>query len=130
MSRLMNYAAEKSLIPASPMAGMKRRDLTLISSDRALADDEIRAIWAATGEMGYPFGTLMRALLLTGQRKADWENARWSEIDKVEQWLSIPQERYKVRSRGHIVPLVGPTWAMVEGLPRWNGKDPHLTRFS
>ena len=52
MSRLLNYAAEKSLIPASPMAGMKRRDLTLVSSERALTDDEIRAVWAATGEDG------------------------------------------------------------------------------
>jgi integrase len=126
MSRLLNYAAEKSLIPASPMAGMKRRDLTLVSSDRVLADDEIRAVWAATGDMAYPFGTLIRALLLTGQRRQDWEDARWSEIDAAERWLSIPKERYKVRTRGHIVPLIGPAWALVEGLPRWNGKDPYL----
>ncbi len=109
MSRLLNYAAEKSLIPASPMAGMKRRDLTLVSSERALTDEEIRAVWAATGEMGYPFGSLIRGLLLTGQRRQDWENARWSEIDATERWLSIPMTRYKTRTRGHIVPLAGPT---------------------
>lgn len=126
MSRLLNYAAEKSLIPASPMAGMKRRDLTLVSSERALNDDEIKAVWAASGEMGYPFGSLIRVLLLTGQRREDWENARWAEMDLSERWLSIPKERYKVRSRGHIVPLVGPAWELVDGLPRWNGKDPHL----
>lgn len=38
MSRLLNYAAEKSLIAVSPMAGMKRRDLTLQPKERALSD--------------------------------------------------------------------------------------------
>lgn len=125
MSRLMNYAAEKSLIPASPMAGMKRRDLTLQPSERALTDEEIKAVWAATEEMGYPFGTLARTILLTGQRKSDWSDARWSEVEAAERWLSIPMERFKSR-RGHVVPLVGAAWELVEGLPRWNGKDPHL----
>jgi integrase len=126
LSRLLNYATEKSLITASPMAGMKRRDLTLESSDRVLSDEEIKAVWIATGEMGYPFGTLARMLLLTGQRKGDWEGARWSEIDAKERWLSIPKERYKTRSKGQIVPLLSTAWELVEGLPRWNGSDPFL----
>lgn len=125
MSRLLNYAAEKSLIAASPMAGMKRRDLTLQPKERALSDEEIRAVWTATGKMGYPFGHLARIALLTGQRKSDWSDARWGEVDASERWLSIPKERFKSR-RGHIVPLVGAAWDLVEGLPRWNGPNPFL----
>lgn len=125
MSRLMNYATEKSLIGASPMAGMTRRDLTLQPSERALTDEEIKAVWAATDEMGYPFGALARIILLTGQRKSDWSDARWSEVEVAERWLSIPMERFKSR-RGHVVPLEGATWELVEALPRWNGKDPFL----
>ncbi|MBS0254016.1 MAG: tyrosine-type recombinase/integrase [Proteobacteria bacterium] len=122
MSRLMNYAAEKSLIPASPMAGMTRRDLTTQPKERALSDEEIRAVWVATGKMGYPFGNLARMVLLTGQRKSDWSDARWDEVDAGERWLAIPKERFKSR-RGHIVPLVGAAWEAVSGLPRWNAAN-------
>lgn len=75
--------------------------------------------------MGYPFGHLARIALLTGQRKSDWSDARWGEVDAAERWLSIPKERFKSR-RGHIVPLVGAAWDLVEGLPRWNGPNPFL----
>ena len=47
-------------------------------------------------------------------------------MDLSERWLSIPKERYKVRTRGHTVPLVGTAWELIESLPRWNGKDPHV----
>ncbi len=122
MSRLMNYAAEKSLVPASPMAGMKRRDLTLQVSERALTDEELRAVWAAADEMAYPFGRLFQLLILTGQRKSDWGDAQRRELDATERWLAIPMERFKSR-RGHIVPLTGPAWDFAAGLPTWVSDD-------
>lgn len=122
MSRLMNYAAEKALIAASPMAGMKRRDLTLQVSERALTDEELRAVWAAADEMAYPFGRLFQILILTGQRKSDWGDAQRRELDAAEQWLSIPMERFKSR-RGHVVPLVGTAWDYANALPTWVNDD-------
>lgn len=122
MSRLLNYAAEKSLIPASPMAGMKRRDLALQVSERALTDEELRAVWAATEEMAYPFGRVFQLLILTGQRKSDWGDAKRFELDAAERWLSIPMERFKSR-RGHVVPLVGPAWDIAAALPTWVNDD-------
>ena len=122
MSRLFNYAAEKSLVPASPMAGMKRRDLTLQVSERALTDDELRAVWAAADEMAYPFGHLFQLLMLTGQRKNDWGSAQRFELDVAERWLAIPMERFKSR-RGHVVPLVGAAWDIAASLPTWVSDD-------
>jgi integrase len=122
MSRLLNYAAEKSLVPASPMAGMKRRDLTLQVSERALTDEELRAVWAASEEMAYPFGHAFQLLMLTGQRKSDWGDAQRVELDAAEQWLSIPLERFKSR-RGHVVPLVGTAWDIAAALPTWVADD-------
>ncbi len=122
MSRLLNYAAEKSIIPASPMAGMKRRDLALQVSERALTDEELRAVWAASEEMAYPFGRVFQLLLLTGQRKSDWGDAQRAELDPAEHWLSIPMERFKSR-RGHVVPLVGTAWDIAAALPTWVADD-------
>ncbi len=122
LSRLFNFAAARALIPASPMAGMRRRDLTQAVKERSLSDAEVRALWVATGEMGYAYGPAVRLLLLTGQRKSEWLRARWSEIDSDERLLVLPRERFKSR-RGHVVPLEGEAWRIVEGLPRWRKGD-------
>lgn len=125
LSKLFNFAVEKEIIPANPMAGMRRRDLQRKVRERSLSDNEIRALWIASGELGYPFGSAVRLLLLTGQRRSDWGDAHRSEIDVAERWLSIPMARYKSR-RGHIVPLCGEAWRIVESLPRWNAPDAFL----
>ena len=50
---------------------------------RVLNDDELRALWKAAEGMGYPYGPLFQLLALTGQRKSEVAEARWSEIDLV-----------------------------------------------
>ena len=50
--------------------------------DRVLTDVELRVVWRAAGAMGYPFGSLVRALILTGQRLSELADAQWSEIDE------------------------------------------------
>ena len=51
---------------------------------RVLDDDEVRALWRASGRTGYPFGPLVRMLLLTGQRKSEVAEARWRESTSKE----------------------------------------------
>lgn len=49
---------------------MKRKDLQYkADADRALTDDELRAIWRATDRMTYPFGPYFKLMILTGQRR-------------------------------------------------------------
>jgi hypothetical protein len=48
---------------------------------RVLKDDELRLMWNAADAMGYPYGPLFRLLALTGQRKSEVAEARWSEFD-------------------------------------------------
>ena len=50
---------------------------------RALTNDELSLIWAATDELGYPYGPLYRLLILTGQRRNDWADASRSEINSA-----------------------------------------------
>ena len=54
--------------------------------------------------------------MLTGQRRNDISQAARSEIDFENHLLEIPARRYKSR-RDHQVPLVGPAWEIVDGLP-------------
>lgn len=92
---------------------VKRADLM---RDRALDDDEIRALWAAAGEVEPAmYGALVKLLLITGQRFGDWQRARWDEI--VDDALVIPASRYK-GVREHAVPIVRAARALLDTLPR------------
>jgi hypothetical protein len=55
-------------ITASPLAGLRQKDMLgeKTSRDRVLEDTELRAVWAAAIELGYPWGDAVRLLILTG----------------------------------------------------------------
>ncbi|MCW1984383.1 UNVERIFIED_ORG: integrase [Sphingomonas sp. R1F5B] len=102
---------------------MKRGDLEKNEeAGRALTDDELRHIWKAAGDLGYPFGPMFQLFMLTGQRRGEWASAARSELDAARKVLEIPKARYK-GGRDHVVPLPDPAWAIFEGLPEWDGND-------
>lgn len=123
LSRLFNWAIDRELITDSPIHGLKRGDLEQNDeAGRALTDDELRHIWKAAGELGYPFGPMFQLLMLTGQRRGEWASAARSEVDTARKVLEVPKARYK-GGRDHVVPLPDPAWAIFEGLPEWEGND-------
>ena len=123
LSRVFNWAADREIISANPLAGMARRDLRSDKeAGRALADWELCAIWKAAGQMEYPFGPMYKMLMLTGQRLREIDEASRPEISEQDKLLEIPRARYKGR-RDHVVPLVPHIWEIVETLPRWNKGD-------
>jgi integrase len=88
------------------------------------AVNELRLMWNAADAMGYPYGPLFRLLALTGQRKSEVAEARWSEFDlKVKLW-TIPAERMKADA-AHAVPLSDDVIALLKSLPRFHHGD-HL----
>ena len=89
---------------------------------RTLSDAEIAAFWKATERLGYPYGPLMRLLLVTGQRKSEVAEARWPEFDLAAKLWTVPPERFKSDS-SHRVPLSGDALAIIESLPRFVGKS-------
>ena len=91
---------------------------------RILNDDELRALWKATATMPYPYGPLFRMLALTGQRKSEAAEARWSEFDLARKIWTIPAARMKADSP-HIVPLSDDVIAILTSLPRLERGD-HL----
>jgi integrase len=123
---MYNWAIDYELVEANPAARIsKKRRPELRDRDddgRALSDDDLHAIWAATRKMGYPFGTLYQLVMLTGQRRADWSEARWREIK--EGALVVPAKRFKVKTHGdHLVPLSRTVRAILRTLPRWTKGD-------
>lgn len=126
LSRLFNWAVDREIITENPLAGLKRKDLQYrADAGRALTDQELHAVWHAAARLGYPFGPFFQLMILTGQRRNEWADAKHSEVCGRRKVLEIPKVRYKGR-RDHVVPLVPEAWAIYEAMPKWNGTDPFL----
>jgi integrase len=89
---------------------------------RILSDDEIRAFWAATGSMGYPYAQVFRLLLITGQRRSEVAEARWSEFDLDARLWTIPAARMK-SDAAHLVALSAEAMTILGALPRFDRGD-------
>jgi integrase len=87
---------------------------------RVLSDEEIRIIWPALTEAG-AFGTLLKTLLLTAQRRGEVANMSWKEISSDGVW-TIPAERYKTKRSNH-VPLSTAARAVIQAQPNVDGCD-------
>ena len=87
---------------------------------RTLTDAEVRALWKACEKIGYPFGSLVQMLMLTGCRLAEVAGARWPEVGDVV-W-TIPQERFKTGME-HRVPITPALAALLRTLPRFKSGD-------
>lgn len=88
---------------------------------RTLTSDELRLAWKAAGGLGWPFGPIVRLLILTGQRRDEVAGMTWSEVDmKAAQWL-LAGERSK---NGHpnLVHLSASALAIVSELPAIKSK--------
>jgi integrase len=87
---------------------------------RILTDQELSALWHGAKRVAYPYGPVFKLLLLTGLRKSEVAEARWSEFDFEKRLWTIPPERAK-SDAAHIVPLTNTTIEILDGLPRFKG---------
>jgi integrase len=115
---LFSWAVENDLIAASPAADIKRPNKET-PRDRVLTDDELKAVWLAAGEEGFPYGSIVQLLILTGQRRGEVAGMMWSELDLGAEnptW-TLPRERTK-NGRRHEVPISKQAVAIIHKGPR------------
>ena len=72
---------------------------------------------AGGGALGYPFGPIVRLLIMTGQRRNEVAGMRWGELALDESTWTIPKDRAK-NKREHHVPLPAVAIDMLRALPR------------
>jgi integrase len=129
---LFNWAINRDIygLEASPCDRVKPGQLigTRKIRQRVLSDAELRALWLASLEMGYPFGSIIRALMLTGARLGEMAGARWGEFDLGNRLWTVPAERFKSDAQ-HMVPLTDDMVELVSSLPRWAGGDALFFRY-
>jgi hypothetical protein len=126
--RLFGWAIDQHVygIDASPCDRLKPKAIIgeKKARTRVLSDDEIRAFWRNALWLPYPYGPLLRTLLLTGQRHNEIAHASRPEIGPAGDLLAIGAERFK-SDADHIVPLVDDVRAIVATLPKFKSGD-HL----
>jgi integrase len=122
--RFFNWCAERDIVAVSPCTGI-RPPTAESSRDRVLSDDELRAVWRACEEIGWPFGAIVQLLIVTGQRREEVGKAAWAEFDLDRKLWTIPRERVK-NNTAHEVPLNGPALAVVKALPKIKSKAGYL----
>ena len=103
IKKLMNWCVMRGDIETSPVA-LLRPPTREIPRDRVLSDAEIRAVWQHSDAEGYPFGPFLKLLMMTGQRRAEVSDMRWSELNLDEGMRELPASRVK-NARLHIAPL-------------------------
>jgi integrase len=113
--KLFNWCVSRDVLQGSPC--------TLISPpapersrDRILDDSELRRVWNAAEAEGWPFGPLIKLLILTGQRVSEVGGMRWNEINKDQRLWTLPAERVKNGVR-HEVPLSDAAMVIIGTLP-------------
>ncbi len=117
---VFNWCIERGILESTPIAQVKPPGGKERPRDRSLSDEEIRALWPAFEEAGYPFGPFMKLLLVTGQRRGEMAGIKWSDLDLEERVWSLASEATKA-GRAHSVPLSPLAVKIIESLPRFNG---------
>lgn len=101
--------------------GMKRANSADRKGKRILGDDEIRALWVCTGEMG-TYGAILRTALLTGQRRAKIATLRWDDLVGGE-WRIRTERREK--SNAGMLRLPQIVLDIIAAQPRM-ARNPHV----
>jgi integrase len=113
---MANWALERGVIDSNCCAGLKAPTQET-SRDRVLSDEEIRLAWLAFEKVGWPFGRLGQLLLLTGARRDEIAEAKWSELDADQKLLILLPARMKAKEV-HEIPLTERALEIIASLPK------------
>ncbi len=120
LRRFFNWCVERGELGVSPCAGLKQPAQTY-SRERVLTNEDVVRIWKAAHSIGYPFGSLIRLLLLTGQRRSEVSRLCWADIDLDTRLWNQPSLSNKSK-RVHLVPLASQAVEVLREIPRLNNQ--------
>ncbi|MGI9449815.1 MAG: tyrosine-type recombinase/integrase [Geminicoccaceae bacterium] len=119
IKRMLKWAASRDIIENDPAAHVVKV-APEVKRDRVLTDDELVSVWQASEETGYPFGSAVQMLILTGARREEIFSLSWPEFD--DDAIRLPAERSKVKE-ARTIPLSPQSLALLRSLPRFDDGD-------
>lgn len=103
LSGLFAWAIDRGYADATPVTHIKPRAENG-ARERTLTKDELREVWLAADGVGGDYGSIVKLLILTGQRRDEIGHLAWTEIDAARTRIELPPQRTK-NHRPHIIPL-------------------------
>src|SRR4029077_5471496 len=107
-------------IPHNPLEGIEIAPSK--KRKRVLSDIELKGVWKAAGAQGYPHDTVVKLLILTGQRRGEMANLRRPWINEKERTITLPPWVTK-NSKEHVFPYGDMVAQILQCLPRLNSTD-------
>lgn len=139
--QMFHYAVNRGYMQASPAATINGGDAGVSNGEvreRSLKTHELRQLWAAldsavAGREGLPssvalslqVASVVKLLILTGQRVSEVAQMQWRELDFNEGVWTIPGERSKNR-RAHIVHLSPLAVDLIVAMKPFTGASPYV----
>lgn len=108
---MMNWCVKHGYLRNSPVPHLRFRN---VARDHVLSDDELRRVWARAVEIGYPFGSIVQLLMLTGQRRGEIVALRRSWIE--DDLITFPAGFTK-NKREHRIPTGMLVKQVIDGIP-------------
>ena len=121
LRRMFNWAIDRGTIETSPCDRVKA-PAPEGSRDRVHTDSELALIWRASSAVNYPIGSIVRLLILTGQRRGEVGGMCWSEFNPDLTVWTLPAARAK-NGVQHQVPITPWVRAILADLPHIDGSD-------
>jgi integrase len=112
----LSWAVRQGHLEANPCASIE----PVAASEprmRVLSDVELREVLLAARQIGFPFGSLIELLILSGQRRSEVAGMRWDQIDADKRLWKLPASAMKSK-RPHVVPLSEVAIELLKGVPR------------
>jgi integrase len=125
LSGMFTWLRKQRRVTIDPFANL---DLPAAAQDRdrVLNDGELRLLWRALDREPI-LGPIIKLLTLTGARRREASDMRWSELSDCGTTWTIPGARTK-NGKVHVVPLSRAAQALLTGVPRVAGSDFVFTR--
>jgi integrase len=116
LNHFFGWAVEREIIEASPVTNVRQPNKPK-SRDRVLTDNELRRVWNASDTAGYPFGPIVKLLILTISRRSEVAAMTWAEVNEKESLWTLPEKRSK-NGLAHEVHLSAVAFGVLASVPR------------
>lgn len=104
LAKMMSWATiQRGDLVVNVMASMEA-PAGVSARKRVLSQDELLALWRASLRLDATFGSFVRMLIVTLQRRSEVAELPWKELSQAEGLWRLPGERAK-NGMDHLVPL-------------------------
>ncbi len=126
LRKFYNWLLDRELADSNPFLRMTLPIPQAKQFSGHWPDARIKALWLACEEVGYPCGSLTQILLLTGARRDEFAESRFSEYDfPAALFRTIRHKRNYMKKTEDVfvLPLSTHVLKIIDRMPRWPGED-------